>query len=51
MLNKQCVRKCNSPRCQLCEIIIQGDYYKSKNVSHNFLIKSHMAFDTVAVYM
>ena len=45
-LNKQCVSKCNSPRCQLCEIIIQGDYFRFKNVNYNFLIKSHMTCDT-----
>ena len=45
-LNKQCVRKCNSPRCQLCEIIIQGDYFRYKNVNYNFLIKSYMTCDT-----
>ena len=41
-LYKQCVRKCNSPRCQLCEIIIQGDYFRFTNVNYNFLIKSYI---------
>ena len=36
-VNKQCVSKCNSPRCQLCEIIIQSDYFRFKNVNYNFI--------------
>ena len=36
-VNKQCVGKCNSPRCQLCEIIIQSDYFRFKNVNYNFI--------------
>ena len=45
-LNKQCVSKCNSPRCQFYEIIIQGDYFRFKYVNFNLLIKSHMTCDT-----
>ena len=45
-LKKQGVNRCGSPRCKLCEIIIEGEAYNFKNTNYNFSVKSHMTCDT-----
>ena len=43
---KQGVNRCRSPRCKLCEIIIEGKAYHFTNTNYKFSVKSHMTCDT-----